>query len=187
MKKVLLGLVIVIFFAFAIVGFLNQPQRVTGKIKDEEYTEIMETDLKYDYPENPMDVVKAYCRIEELLYSYKFEGKKEGRFEELMNQQLELLDEELIEYSGGKDKIIISTRDSVNQFLDNKSKIIDVKYKMAADQIDDEGNLIKFVDVILYVNAGGGDDVYRSYALRRDEDRRWKIFTYANIEPFSIS
>ena len=52
MKKVIIGLAIVAFFAIAIVGFLNQPQRVTSKIKDEEYTEIMETELKYDYPDD---------------------------------------------------------------------------------------------------------------------------------------
>ncbi|MCQ2978465.1 MAG: hypothetical protein MJ245_01550 [Clostridia bacterium] len=187
MKKVIIGLAVAVFFALAIVGFANQPQRVTKKIKNEEYHEIMERDLKYDYPETPTDVVKAFGRIQELIYSYKFEGKEEGRLEELIRQQLILFDDELIETNGGEDKIIISTMSSAKEFLDLKKKIIDVKYQTSGEQIlSDDGDLYKFVNVIFYINAGGGEDVYRKYALRRDEDKRWKIFTYQDIEPFSI-
>ena len=45
MKKVIIGLAVAVFFALAIVGFANQPQRVTKKIKNEEYHEIMERDF----------------------------------------------------------------------------------------------------------------------------------------------
>ena len=76
---------------------------------------------------------------------------------------------------------------SAKEFLDLKKKIIDVKYQTSGEQIlSDDGDLYKFVNVIFYINAGGGEDVYRKYALRRDEDKRWKIFTYQDIEPFSI-
>lgn len=187
MKKVIIGLAIVAFFAIAIVGFLNQPQRVTSKIKDEEYTEIMETELKYDYPESPMDVVKAYCRIEKLLYSYKFEGKKASRFDDLINQQLELIDTELIDFNGGRDKFIISKRDSINQFLDLKRKVVDAKFRTGNDTLSEDNQILKSIDVIMYVNAGGGDDIYMRYILKRDDERRWKIVSYSPIEKFSLN
>lgn len=187
MKKVLLGLLIVGFIAFAAYGVANQPKRITDKVKSEEYSEIMDVDLDYQYPENPTDVVKAYGRIEHLIYSYKFEGKYESRLEDLIYQQMKLMDDELIEYSGGKEKILLSTKESCEKLLDDKKKVIDVQYQTSADStLDDNGNLVKFVNVIYYFNAAGGDNVYRCYALRRDSDKRWKIFTYSDIDPFVI-
>lgn len=187
MKKVIIGLVIVAFFAFALAGLANQPARIATQIKDEEYNEIMEKDYEYVYPESPTAVVKAYAEIEELIYSYKFEGKREGRLEELVRKQMELLDDELIEYNGGYDKVLLTNMQSAKDLLDSGKKVIDFKYQTSGDSaLDNEDNLVKFINVIYYFNAQGGDNVYRSYALRRDNNKHWKIFTYSDVDPFVI-
>ena len=73
--------------------------------KDKVYEEIMAKDFTYDYPKSATDVVKMYCDIEALVYSTKFDGKREGRLEELVRKQIQLLDDELVEFNGGATKI----------------------------------------------------------------------------------
>ena len=186
MKKVLVGVLFVAIFAVIIGLAASQPDRIISQKKNETYEKIMEVDLEYDYPESATDVVKLFCEIEALLYSYKFEGKKEGRFEELVRKQINLYDEKLIDYNGGENKIILSTKQDAEKFLDLGYKIVDVKYQTSPrTEVDENGNLLKFVNVIEYVSIG--DNAYKQYMLRKDENKRWKIVSYANVEPFTIS
>ena len=186
MKKVLLGLVIVLGMAWAIGSYSTQAERLSMQRKDKIYNEIMQQDFEYDYPTSATDVVKMYCEIEALVYSTKFEGKREGRLEELVSKQLELLDDELISFNGGKTKIILSTKEDSKKFLESGFKIMEVKYQTSPEvDVDENGNQIKFVKVIEYVSVG--ENAYKVYALRRDENKRWKIITYGKTEPFTIS
>lgn len=185
MKKVIIGLVVVAFFALGIVGILNQPGKIERQIKDEEYREIVAVDFNENYPDNPTDVVKAYGKIEDLIYSFKFEGKREPRLEEVIRKQMQLLDKEFIEFNGGSDKVLLSKIDSAKSLLETGEKVVDVKYQTSAVQtFDNDGNQVRFVNVIYYMK---GENVYRSYALRKDFENRWKIFTYQDIDPFTIS
>lgn len=185
MKKVIIGLVIVAFFALGIVGVLNQPNKIERQIKDEDYREITAVDYEKDYPDNPTDVVKAYGDIDELIYSFKFEGKREPRLEELIRKQMQLLDKEFVEFNGGSDKVLLSKMNGAKEMLESGNKVIDVKYQTNPSQtLDNDGNIVKFVNVIYYMK---GDNVYRSYAIRKNFEGRWKIFTYQDIDPFTIS
>ena len=92
----------------------------------------------------------------------------------------------MIDYNGGETKIIISTREDAEKFLDLGYKVIDVEYQTSPrTETDENGNLLKFVNVIEYVSVG--ENAYKQYMLRKDENKRWKIVSYSNVEPFTIS
>ena len=186
MKKYIGAVVGFAIILIAITYFSGTSDRGIVKQKLEDYKEIMNIDLYENYPDSPTKVVELFCDIERLMYSANFKDNKEDYIGNLIEKQCQLYDQELIDYNGGKDFIKLNATKDIEKFLEKGYKIIETKlHTSSAINADQDGNVLKYVNVIQYVNKG--DNSYKMYCLRQDGRGKWKILTFTNIDQFTIS
>lgn len=178
--------VLIIVIAFAM--FWNNGDRGIRQAKLDDYNEVMKIEEEDKYLLTPTSVVSLYCKIEKLLYSTNFEKEKNSAemLDNLLSLQVSLCSQELIDNNGGRDGMYIRLRDGSTSFLEKGLKIIDTKLQTSSQvKADENGNVLKFVNVIQYVNKG--DNSYRTFCVKQDNKGNWKIATFSNVEKFELS
>lgn len=186
MKKVLIGVGIALFFGLSVGMFINQPKRISNRINDEKFDKIMDQDFNYDYPETYVDVVTKFLDIEKLMFNQDYKGKRAERKEEMVLKALELWDDQLISQNGGIEKVTVDYLSDIDKFQEGKYKIMDYEYQASPQKsVDNDGNLVMAVNVIEYISIG--DNAYKMFLLRKDDNKNWKICGITKIEPFKIA
>lgn len=185
MKKVGFTIIPVAILLIGLVLFFGNGDRAVREKKISDYEKVMSVDLYGQYPTTPTGVVELYCMAEKLLFSTDFEKEDGDKIGDLIDVQCKLYDDELIDYNGGKELIKINARDQSKAFLEKGYKIIETKIQTSSSvEADEEGNPLRFVNVIQYVNKG--DNSYKMYCLRKDSKGKWKILTFQDIDEFTI-
>jgi len=185
MKKVVYSIVPIVFIAIIIILYMGNGEKIVKRAKNETYDQIIQIDLENNYPATPSEVMELYGKIKKLMYSATFDDSDIEKLQNLIKMQIKLYDDELINYNGGEKLITLNATKNIKTFRDQKYKIIDFKKQVSSSvQFDENENILKFVNVIEYINKG--DNFYMTYCLRKDKNGRWKILSYKEVEPFKI-
>ena len=185
MKKAV-GFVVTILVVVAILGgyyFFSQKHKADAqKGEVTEVQKLINKDLEKDYPETSREVVKVYNRIITAYYDGEYDDKE---FDKLTDQALLLLDDDL-KAENPKETYVKNLTDEIAEYKEEKKTISrasvcdsnDVKYT------NDKGDEIAYVTASYFIKAGNSyEDTDEMYVLRKDEDGKWKILVYYQIEP----
>ena len=159
-------------------------------VSEENLTEVEKVlvkDLKRDYPKTPREVVKFYNRIVKCYYGEQLSDKE---VEDMVDQMLGLLDEDLL-IVNPRDEYHKAVIADIKEYQQKNKRIVnsDVCDSNDVNYVDDVKEGANEVDKLAYVNAsyfinedGHFVNTYQQFVLRQDEDGRWKILTFYEVE-----
>lgn len=162
----------------------------SNKSQEEDLTEIekiLVKDLEKDYPKTPREVVKLYNRIVKAYYGGE---ATDEQIEKLVDRMLYLLDEELLAVNS-RDEYYASVLSDIQSYKDKKKTITttDVCSSNEVKYVTDKKSGTEKADYLAYVNAsyfiktdGSFANAYQQFVLREDEDGKWKILTFYEVE-----
>lgn len=164
--------------------FFTQENKDTEKNLTE-IEKVIVKDLKSNYPKTPREVVKFYNRIVKCYYG---DAPTEDQLNDLVDQMMYLLDEDLL-LVNPRDVYYDSVVKDINKYKEEKRQLVntdvcdsnDVTY--VTDDKDGEKDELAYVNASYFVNNDGEFTyTYQQFVLRQDEDGRWKILTFYQIE-----
>lgn len=159
-------------------------------IKEKELTAVEKVttkNLEKDYPKTPREVVKHYNKIVELYYGEEIPAHQ---LDELVDQMMMLFDEDLA-LINPRDEYYKSVVADIERYKSLNKKIVrsdvsdsnDVNYLDDVKDGDSEVDELAYVDASYFVNTDGEFSyTYQRFVLRKDDDGRWKILTFYQIE-----
>lgn len=137
---------------------------------------VLTKDLEKDYPATVKEVIKYYAEIEKCFYN---EECSDGEIEALGVQARKLYDAELLannEMAGYLTKL----KEDIKGFKEAKRRLIAVSVAASTnvDYFSEDGYDFARIYCGYTIKESDGRTVSdaRVYLLRRDEDRRWKIY-----------
>lgn len=188
MKNVKYVIIAVACICLICVGFYFFSQE--NKTVEKDLTEVEKVilrDLEENYPKTPREVVKFYSRIISCYYGGE---ATDEQIEDLVDQMIFLLDDDLL-LVNPRDEYYDSVVSEIEQFKKENKKVVsysvcdsnDVKYindeKEGSSQVDK----LAYVGASYFVNTDGSFAYsYQQFVLRQDEDGRWKILTFYEVE-----
>lgn len=152
-----------------------------------EVEKLITRDLEANYPKTPREVVKFYNRI---MCSYYGEDLKDSEINKLVDQTLLLLDEDLL-LVNPRDEYYESIVSDIKKYKAENKKVVssdvsssnDVKYVNDAKEGSTEVDKIAYVDASYFINTDGEFGYsYQQFVLRQDDNGRWKILVFYEIE-----
>lgn len=157
---------------------------------EEDLTEVeklITRNLEENYPKTPREVVKFYNRI---IGCYYGEEVEDSQLEKLVDQTLLLLDEDLL-LVNSRDEYYASVVSDIEKYKSEKKTVVssdvcdsnDVKYVDDVKDGSTEVDKIAYVNASYFVNTNGNFAyTYQQFVLRQDDDGRWKILTFYEVE-----
>lgn len=138
-------------------------------------------DLNKDYPPTPKEVIKYYNELLRCLYN---EESSQEEVEALGLKARELYDEELLEANelGG---YLIRLQSDVNDYRNNNRRITNFSVASSNNVEMFEQDGYSFAKIMCGYNIMQGGQSHPSdqmYLLRKDADRRWKIYGWEAAE-----
>ena len=186
MKKSTMGVTIALLIL--IVGIVATYAILTGKAKTETEESLMTAvqtalnrDLAKDYPATVKEVVKYYTELEKCIYNEEYTDQEQ---EALFMQARELYDDDL--KSINEVGIYLQKmKQEVQEFRDAKRRInsIAVSASTNVDYFDEDG--YEFARIYCgYSVLDNKKSVLegRVYLLRRDAEKHWRIYGWANAK-----
>ena len=159
-------------------------------VSEEELTEvekILVKDLEKNYPKTPREVVKLYNRIVKCYYGEEMDDEQLSK---MVDQMLVLLDEDLL-LINPREEYYDSVVLEIEEYKSQKKVIVstDVCDSNDVQYVDDKKDGETEIDKLAYVNTsyfintdGKFANTYQQFVLRQDEDGRWKILTFYEVE-----
>lgn len=180
MKKSTTRVTIVAFcLIILIVGYYAYLSNKRREARTEsEMTLVQETlsrNLQDDYPATPKEVIKYYNRILQCFYN---EECTDQEIEDLGNKARELYDDELLE-KNELGTYMIQLKDDIQNFKDSKRSISSFSVASSTSVVYDTVDGYNFARILCGYNVrenNQNQSVKQVYLLRKDEDRRWKIY-----------
>lgn len=132
-------------------------------------------DLEMDYPSTPKEVIKYYNQILKCLYN---EECTDAELEELGNKARELYDEELL----GANELgtyMMRLKQEVAEYKEQGKIITSASVAASTNVVYDQVDGYDFAKIACGYNIMQGKvntPTKQIYLLRRDDDRRWKIY-----------
>ena len=146
---------------------------------------ILQKDIDRNYPATVREVVEVYSRISKCLYNEKV---TEEEFNELVTMIRKLYDEELLE----NNPLLEYTENLLDEVTTAKAN----DYYMSRYQVQKQSSVVKWTSegenfaaiVACYTvnNDGTYEKTYEEFLLREDENNRWKIVGWRQVEPMEI-
>ena len=166
--------------------FLTQDNKTDEKNLTE-IEKVIVKDLKNNYPKTPREVVKFYNRIVKCYYGDK---PTEQQLNDLVDQMLLILDEDLL-LVNPRDTYYKSVVQDIASYKAKKKQLVstdvcdsnDVVYVTDDKEGTTEKDKLAYVNASYFINSDGSFGYsYQQFVLRQDEDGRWKILTFYQIE-----
>lgn len=186
MKYVIIGIACICLIC---VGFYFFSQNTTTDEKQlTEIEKVLVKDLEKDYPKTPREVVKFYNRIISLYYGG--EDVTDAQLEKLVDQMLLLLDEDLL-LVNPREEYYDSVVADIEKYETANKRVVstdicdsnEVKYIDDVKEGSSEVDKLAYVNTSYFINTDGNFAYsYQQFVLRQDEDGRWKILTFYEIE-----
>lgn len=187
MKKagvVIVALVCVVLLCGGFWLIKNHADSNSGDdVKLSQIQKITVRDLENNYPETPREVIKFYNQIIDVYYGGKYTDEE---FDSLVSQARFVMDEELLANNPEQEY-----REAVRSDVANykkRSRTIRQTNVCSTNEViylTDPSN----EDELAYVTASyfvkekkKYDKTYQKYVLRKDDQGRWKILNYYQIE-----
>lgn len=142
---------------------------------------VLNKDLQRDYPATPKEVVKFYTEIEKCFYN---EECTEEEIEQLGMKARELYDEELLE-NNEVGTYLARLKQEIKDFKEKKKRMSGANVAASAnvDFFSEDGyDFARIYCGYTILDGSGSTGVGQVYLLRRDENRRWKIYGWTSSD-----
>ena len=169
-------------------GFFFFSQGNTENEKDlTEIEKVIVKDLKNNYPKTAREVVKFYNRIAKCYYG---DNPTEEQLNDLVDQMLLIMDDDLL-LVNPRDAYYNSVVRDIAQYKAEEKQLVstdvcssnDVKYVTDDKNGEAEKDELAYVKASYFINTDGKFAyTYQQFVLRLDEDGRWKILAFYQIE-----
>ncbi|MBO5258817.1 MAG: hypothetical protein J6B26_00385 [Agathobacter sp.] len=184
-KKVGITIVAILCIALICVGyyFLKKEGAASENEALTKVQKITTLDLEKEYPETPREVVKLYNKI---ISAFHQEEYTQEELEKMCQVAYELMDDEL-QANNPFDSYLISVQADVELYEARKKEIVqtdvcdsnDVLYKTDSATGED----LAYVSASYFVREDKEyTNTYQMYVMVKDEDGKWKIKVYYQIE-----
>ena len=184
-KKVGITIVATLCIALICVGyyFLKKEGAASENEALTKVQKITTLDLEKEYPETPREVVKLYNKI---ISAFHQEEYTQEELEKMCQVAYELMDDEL-QANNPFDSYLISVQADVELYEARKKEIVqtdvcdsnDVLYKTDSATGED----LAYVSASYFVREDKEyTNTYQMYVMVKDEDGKWKIKVYYQIE-----
>ncbi len=181
-----------IVFLGIIVGIVGLYAFLSGKSRNRdmdvsmtEVQRVLSRDLQNNYPPTVKEVVKFFAEIQKCIYN---EECTEEDIEQLGRKTRELYDAELLEANSEADNLLL-LKAEVAAFREEERKILSATVASSAnvDTFSQDGYEFARIYCTYTVMEKGKSGMERMvYLLRRDENRRWKIYGWDRAENVSL-
>lgn len=185
-----ISLILIIF----VVGIVGYYAYLSGKNRTSTVDEatmtpvqlVLNRDLQNDYPATVKEVVKYYTEIQKCFYS---DACTDAEIEQLGMQARELYDAEL-QAANETGTYLIQLQADILDFKQNKRTMTSASVASSAnvDFFSQDG--YEFARIHCGYNImenGVNNSVKMVYLLRRDEDRKWKIYGWDLAENVNLT
>lgn len=180
--------IIIIFLIVIVVGYYAYLSNKDRERKEEAtMTAVQNTlsrSMELDYPSTPKEVIKYY---NEILKCYYNENCTEEEIEALGNRARELYDEELLSINE-PDVYLVNLKEDIQEFRDNKRSITSISLASSTNVVIFEEDGYEFARIKCGYNIVENSVNYPSgqvYLLRKDEQKRWKIYGWESEEKYN--
>ena len=184
-KKIGIIIVAILCVAAICVGFYFLKKEGVPSANEQltKVEKITTQDLEKDYPETPREVVKLYNKI---IFAYHQEEYNEKELEKMCQVAYGLMDTELQDNNPFAD-YVTSVEIDVANYETRKREILqtnvcdsnDILYKTDSATGED----LAYVSASYFVKEGKDyTNTYQMYVLVKDEEGKWKIKVYYQIE-----
>ncbi|MCM1113474.1 MAG: hypothetical protein NC399_09495 [Muribaculum sp.] len=177
--------IIIIVLILAVVGYyayLSNKSRADREDNTESLIRsTLARDLSRDYPATPKEVVKYYNEL--LRCFYNEEGTQE-EIEALGIRARELYDEDLLEVNE-LGSYLIRLQEDVKDYRENERRITGFNVASSTNVEHFEQDGYSFARIMCGYNITQAGKTYTTnqvYLLRRDENKKWKIFGWEDVE-----
>lgn len=184
-KFIIIGIACICLICAGFYFFSQSNQEVEKDLTEIE--KVIVKDLDKSYPKTPREVVKFYNKIVKCYYG---DEPTDEQLSELVDQMLSLMDEDLL-LVNPRDEYYNSVVTDIAQYKEEKKSVVSTDVCDSNDVVyitdDKDGGAEK--DELAYVNAsyfvnvdGQFGYTYQQFVLRQDENGRWKILTFYEVE-----
>ncbi len=179
---------ITVFFIFLLVLVVGYYAYLSGTHRTEQQEAVMSEidtalsrNLENNYPSTPKEVVKYYNDLMKCFYN---EDCTEEELQELGKKSLQLFDEELRE-NNEEESYLIRLQGEVQNYKNNKRKITSVSLASSTN-VDyytvDGYSFARISCGYTMTEKGKKSSTVMVYLLRRDDNRRWKIYGWETAD-----
>lgn len=184
-KMIIIGIACICLICAGFFFFSKENATTEKELTEAE--KLIVRDLKDNYPKTPREVVKFYNRIISCYYGGEL---SKDELTKLADQMLLLLDEDLLVVNP-RDEYINSVENDIEKYKTEKKKIVstdvcdsnDVKYINDEKEGTSEVDKLAYVNTSYFINTDGSFAYsYQQFVLRQDDDGRWKILTFYEVE-----
>lgn len=181
-----------IVFLVIIVGVVGVFAYLSGKSRNRdtdasmtEVQQVLSRDLQNNYPPTVKEVVKYYAEIQKCFYNEKCTDED---IEQLGLKARELYDADLLEINDENDNLL-QLKAEVSSFREQERKILSASVASSAnvDTFTEDGfEFARIYCTYSVMQKGKSGYVRMVYLLRRDENRRWKIYGWEPAENVDV-
>lgn len=177
--------IIIILMITAVVGYYAYLSNKKHELKEEAAMTVVEStlsrDLNIDYPSTPKEVLKYYNQIVRCFYN---EECTDEEVEKLGLKARELYDTELLE-ANEVGAYMLRLKEDIEEYKKAKRQINGFSVSASTDVIYDTVNGYECAKLYCSYNVKEGNSNIPSkevYLLRKDENKRWKIYGWKQLD-----
>ncbi len=181
MNKVIGIILIIVMGVVFYYSSIGKFDRITKQFESD-YEKILSYDLNDKYPDTPIAIIGVYAETIEYLYGQTKKGEKktDENIQDVIYVQRKLLDQEVLD-TNPEEVQVAKVKEEIQQLTKQGVYIISTKVMPEYVQAKND---IYGVKAVQYTNKKGNN--YLEYYLRKDNNNRWKIVGWEDIEPFSL-
>ncbi len=177
--------VIVVLLVLAVVGYYaylsNRSRESRQEVSMTVVQSTLSRDLSKDYPPTPKEVIKYYNQLLRCLYN---EESTDEEIQALGEKSRELYDEELLAINE-EESYQLRLKAEVYDYREKGRRI--TSFNVAASTSVDffEADGYEFAKIMCgynFLQDGKNYPSSQMYLLRRDEDKRWKIYGWEDVD-----
>lgn len=174
--RVTIVLIILIVGVVGVYAYLSSRSRsVAEEASMTNVEKVLSRDLTYDYPPTPKELLKYYNEIQKCFYN---ENCTDSEIEELAVRARELYDEDLLANNDLEQQLTL-LKAEIEDYKEHK-RVISATSVAASTNVDFfEEDGYEFARIYCGYNVREGSTTRQTrqiFLLRRDADRRWKIY-----------
>ncbi len=181
--------VIIICLAALLVGFYAYISGRSRESKEKAAMTAIQTalsrNLENDYPSTPKEVLKYYNNILKCFYN---EECTDEEIEQLGNKARELYDDELLEQNQ-QELYMMRLREDIDTYKEKKRRITSASVA-ASTSVDffteDDFEFARIHCGYNIMEAGRNNSMELVYLLRKDDNKRWKIYGWDSEENVNV-
>lgn len=182
--KYLMTLALVLVLGLTIYYFVVNKADVDDE-KDEKVSNVekmLSKDLDENYPTSAREVVSYFISIQECYYN---EDVNDDKLVQLAYQAMKLFDDELVE-TNPFDEYYSNLTKEIKEYKEAGKTLYKTILDKSSDIVYSESDGVRYakINCIYYLKTSSGTDkVTETYALRCDDEGKWKILGWQIYQP----